>query len=72
MPKYVTLILLVCAVLWVAAGCTKTANDVTGAGYEMLTPLPTSRQFIIANDIEFARQVLAHNTTCKSQPGCSK
>jgi hypothetical protein len=38
----------------------------------MLTPAPTTRKFIVANDIDFARQVVAHNETCAKQPGCRK
>lgn len=46
------------------------AND--GAGYEALTPAPATRQFIVANDKPFARQVAAHNRTCASQQACRK
>lgn len=72
MLKYATLILVLFACAWVVSGCKTAASDVTGAGFEILRPAPASRQFIIANDIEFARQVAAHNATCNAQPGCRK
>lgn len=75
MPKFVTYPLAACALLWVASllmGCASSTTALDGAGFEVLTPAPGSRQFIIANDIEFARQVAAHNATCNAQPGCRK
>lgn len=51
-------------------GCANSSAALNGAGFERLTPAPASRQFIIANDIDFARQVAAHNATCAAQPAC--
>jgi len=54
------------------AACSKTGSAIDGAGFELLTPSPASRQFIIANDLPFARQVAGHNRTCQSLAGCNK
>lgn len=54
------------------AACSKTGSAVDGAGYEALTPSPATRQFIIANDPPFARQVVSHNRTCAAHDGCRK
>jgi hypothetical protein len=73
MPKFVTYPLGICVLLWMASllmGCANSSAALNGAGFERLTPAPASRQFIIANDIDFARQVAAHNATCAAQPGC--
>lgn len=63
--------MLLFAVSLAASGCSRTpAND--GAGFELLTPSPETRQFIITNDKPFARQVAGHNRTCVAQPACRK
>lgn len=56
------------------AGCqgAPPASVVDGSGFEMLTPSPATRKFIVANDLPFARQVVAHNETCARQAGCRK
>ena len=75
MPKFVTYPLAACALIWVASllmGCASSTSALDGAGFERLTPAAASRQFIIDNDIEFARQVAAHNATCNAQPGSRK
>ena len=75
MPKFVTYPLAACVLLWVASlltGCASSTGALDGAGYERLTPASASRQFIIANDIEFARQIAAHNATCAAQPSCRR
>lgn len=43
-----------------------------GAGFEVLTPSPATRSFIIAEDRPFAEQVAAHNETCRDLPACRK
>jgi hypothetical protein len=45
---------------------------VDGSGFEALHPSPATRKFIIANDLPFAQEVVAHNETCAQQPGCKK
>lgn len=60
--------------LTLLAGCQSAppVSVVDGSGFEMLTPSPATRKFIVANDLPFARQVVAHNETCARQPGCRK
>jgi hypothetical protein len=75
MPKFVTYPLVACVLLWGASllmGCASSTGALDGAGYERLPPAPASRQLIIANDVDFARQIAAHNGTCAAQPGCRK
>ena len=55
-----------------ASGCSQTSGATDGAGYAMLTLSGATRQFIIANDQPFARQVASHNRTCAAHAGCSK
>jgi hypothetical protein len=45
---------------------------VDGSGFEMLHPSPATRKFIIANDLPFAQEVVAHNEFCQKQSGCRK
>lgn len=58
------------------SGCSLTAkanaSDTSGAGFSMLTPLPATKAYMVNNDLDFAKQVLAHNATCAKQPGCRK
>lgn len=54
-----------------ASGCSQTLAS-NGSGYEALTPAPETRNFIVANDKPFARQVAAHNRTCKKDEACTK
>lgn len=70
MRKSIVLMLLVSALPLAVSGCQKTVGVAEGAGFEMLTPSAGTRQFIVANDIEFARQVVAHNETCRDLPAC--
>lgn len=65
-------LLLIFAAGLAVSGCQKTTSANDGAGFERLTPSASTRQFIIANDISFARQVVAHNRTCEQQPACRK
>jgi hypothetical protein len=48
------------------------ASDTSGAGFSMLTPLPATKAYMVNNDLDFAKQVLAHNAFCAKQPGCRK
>jgi hypothetical protein len=43
-----------------------------GAGYEILTPLPVTRNWLLKNDVEFARDVVGHNRQCEKDPLCQK
>ncbi|MGV8856246.1 MAG: hypothetical protein ACOH2L_16570 [Devosia sp.] len=43
-----------------------------GHGYARLTMLPPTRAFIVANDVGFAQQVIAHNKQCASDKLCAK
>lgn len=52
--------------------CSSTASVTNGAGFERLSPSAATRDFIISQDIEFARQVAAHNRTCETMPACRK
>lgn len=58
------------SVVLVLAGCQSTTSVVDGSGFQMLHPSPATRKFIISNDLDFAREVVAHNTMCEKQPGC--
>lgn len=60
------------AVAWAVSGCQATTSANDGAGFERLNPSAVTRQFIIANDIPFAKQVVAHNQTCDKLPACRK
>lgn len=54
------------------AGCQSKAASLDGAGFAKLTPNAGSRNYIINNDVIFARQVAAHNRTCEQLPACQK
>ena len=54
-----------------AAGCSAT-SDLAGAGYAILTPKPASARAITREDTRFARQVAAHNRTCRRDRRCRK
>lgn len=57
------------------AGCTsapKPASDLSGAGFVLEEPNAASRQFIIANDHEFAAQVATNREACQRAPLCKK
>jgi hypothetical protein len=56
----------------VASGCQTQTSVVDGSGFEMLHPSAGTRKFIVANDLPFAQEVVAHNETCAKQPGCKK
>lgn len=60
------------SVLLVLASCQTQTNVVDGSGFSLLHPSPVTRKFIVANDLDFAREVVAHNETCSKQPGCRK
>jgi len=55
-------------------GCTTTppASVVDGSGFQMLHPSSATRKFIVANDLDFAREIVSHNSFCQSQSGCRK
>lgn len=72
MRKSTLLMLAAFASISAASGCKTIASDVTGAGFETLTPLVATRAFIVANDLPFARQVASHNRTCQTMAGCAK
>lgn len=61
-----------CAAVLVASGCQTRTSVVDGSGFEMLHPAPITRKFIVANDLEFAREVVTHNETCAKMAGCRK
>lgn len=54
------------------AACSQAASVSDGSGFEALTPSAGTRAYIVANDRPFAEQVIAHNRTCQTQPGCRK
>lgn len=64
--------MLACVALLAASGCSPTASANDGAGFAALTPAPATRQFIVANDKPFAREVAAHNATCAKLKACAK
>lgn len=70
MKTFRVCLLLICAVN--LAACTTTANVNEGAGYSRLTMLPATRYYIIANDVPFAQQVVAHNEQCDRDDLCRK
>jgi len=45
---------------------------VDGSGFETLHPSADTRRFIVKNDLDFAKEVVAHNETCSKLPGCRK
>ena len=68
--------MLLFAVSLAATGCQSDllASDgsTDGAGYEHLTPSAKTRQYIVAEDKPFARQVASHNRTCAKDEACRK
>lgn len=61
----------------VLAGCAVSdkappASDVSGAGFVMLSPNAAARQFIIANDRQFAEQVVVNREACRKAVLCRK
>lgn len=61
-----------CAAL---AGCSATpkpASDLSGAGFVMPNPNAASRQFIIANDRQFAEETAINRAACLKAPLCRK
>lgn len=69
MRRQALAISLACGLL---SGCGTTASVVDGSGFEMLHPLPITRNFIVKNDRRFAEEVATHNDVCAAQPGCRK
>jgi hypothetical protein len=45
---------------------------VDGSGFSALHPSADTRRFIVKNDLDFAREVAAHNEVCARQAGCKK
>lgn len=70
MTRSTACLLLISALALAACGTTGSVND--GAGYAALTPSPATRAFIVEQDQPFARQVVAHNQQCRTDPLCRK
>lgn len=65
--------ILACVV--VLAGCSqsvKPASDLSGAGFVLESPNAATRQFIIANDREFAETVAVNRAACLRAVLCKK
>lgn len=60
------------ALVLAVAGCQTPPVVNSGAGFELLTPSPATRKFIVAEDKPFAQQVAANNQICRALPGCHK
>lgn len=65
-------LLAIFAAGWAVSGCQATTSANDGAGFERMTPSAGTRQYIISNDIPFAKQIVAHNQTCDKLPACRK
>lgn len=63
-------LLLICVAS--LAACTSTASVNDGAGYSRLTMKPATRNYIVANDVPFAQQVVSHNAQCERDKLCAK
>ncbi|KQW51035.1 hypothetical protein ASD02_32415 [Ensifer sp. Root1252] len=72
MQRSILYLMPIFAMSWAVSGCSQTSGATDGAGYAMLTPSGATRQFMIANDQPFARQVASHNRMCAAHAGCSK
>lgn len=72
MFKFALRLIAISALGSVVVGCQTQTSVVDGSGFEKLSPSPDTRKFIVTNDLDFARQVVAHNETCMKQPGCRK
>ena len=70
MKKCFACLPLIFAASLAGCGATGSAND--GAGYARLTPNAATRAHIVAEDQAFARQVVAHNRQCGTDPLCRK
>lgn len=60
------------ALLSAASGCQTPSSANDGAGFAALHPSAGTRQFIVANDKPFAKEVVAHNATCAMMKACAK
>ncbi len=72
MRKSLTSISLVFVLSLAGAGCQTKVAAIEGAGFSLLTPASSTRDFIIKNDRPFAEQVAGNNRTCKRVPACLK
>lgn len=70
MKTFRVCLLLICVAS--LAACTSTAGVNDGAGYSRLTMQPATRNYIVANDVPFAQQVVAHNKQCDRDELCAK